>query len=126
MKKAMAMSMEADHEHNGEDNDGDNGVDVAMADNKNKKDDLESQLKDAGLGADELDLIQQIKAAKGITVTLNASDLAGLSKEEKIVKFRSVQNEYREEKRKNIVKIKLDKERRRRDGVKKAQDAQKT
>jgi len=125
MKKAMAMSMEPDDENNDTSNDPNVATkdddDVAMAENV---DDVHSQLKEAGLDEADLALIEQIKAAKGITVTLKASDLNGLSKEEKLAKFKDVQNKYRKEKQQNIVKMKLDKERRRREGIKKAQEAE--
>ena len=83
MQKAMKMSMEQDNDNddnaNNEDKDkdkeatGDNdGDDVAMEDKDKNKDskDVSDQLKDAGLSQEDLDLIQQIKAAKGISVTL--------------------------------------------------------
>merc|ERR1712154_303851 len=91
MKKAMAMSMEPDDENNDTSNDPNVATkdddDVAMAENKENVDDVHSQLKEAGLDEADLALIEQIKAAKGITVTLKASDLNGLSKEEKLAKF---------------------------------------
>ena len=81
MKKAMKMSMNEDDDEN-EDNsnkkDEEDG-DVNMADKATKsatkspsseKGDVREQLKDAGLNDDELELLEQIKKAKGITVSL--------------------------------------------------------
>lgn len=87
-------------------------------------DDVAADLKEAGLDDDDLKLLEQIKAAKGITVTLKASDLENLTKEQKIVKFKEIQDQYRKEKKQNEVKAKLEKERRRRENVQKAQEAE--
>merc|ERR1712056_31127 len=85
---------------------------------------MREKLKDAGLSQEDLDLIEQIKKAKGITVSLKMDDFVGLTKEEKVKKFKDVQNQYRKEKRQNIVKQKLEKERRRREGIKASQEAE--
>merc|ERR1712176_1625251 len=99
--------------------------DVDMSDKTSKKEDnVRDQLKDAGLNDDELDLLEQIKKAKGITVSLKMDDFVGLTKEEKVAKFKNIQNQYRKEKKQNLVKQKLEKERRRRDGIKAAQEAE--
>ena len=50
--------------------------------------------------------------------------IGGLTKEEKIAKFNEVRDKYRVRKQRNIVKTKLDKEKRRREGIKKAQEAE--
>merc|ERR1712228_793517 len=109
MKKAMKMSMtedeNADTSNNKQSEDGSGDVDMSDATNPNKSD-VREQLKDAGLNDDELDLLEQIKKAKGITVSLKMDDFVGLTKEQ------------------NLVKQKLDKERRRRDGIKAAQEAE--
>merc|ERR1712039_657392 len=103
--------------------------DVAMSDNatkspKKSEEEMREKLKDAGLSQEDLDLIEQIKKAKGITVSLKMDDFVGLSKEEKVAKFKSIQNQYRKEKKQHLVKQKLEKERRRRDGIKAAQEAE--
>merc|ERR1712014_229442 len=91
---------------------------------KKEEENVRDQLKDAGLNDEELDLLEQIKKAKGITVSLKMDDFVGLSKEEKVAKFKSIQNQYRKEKKQHLVKQKLEKERRRRDGIKAAQEAE--
>jgi len=106
------------------DDGGDGDVEMKEDDANGGGDDVANELADAGLDADDLKLLEQIKAAKGITVTLKLSDLKGLSKEEKVAKFKETQEQYRKEKKQNAVKMKLEKERRRREGVKKAQDAE--
>merc|ERR1712039_963919 len=103
--------------------------DVAMSDNatkspKKSEEEMREKLKDAGLSQEDLDLIEQIKKAKGITVSLKMDDFVGLTKEEKVKKFKDVQNQYRQEKKQNIVKQKLEKERRRREGIKASQEAE--
>jgi len=128
-----AESKENDNAENPSENaenagDGDNadGGDVAMADKESKEDadDVSAQLKAAGLGADELELLEQIKKAKGITHTLKASDLKGLSKEEKVAKFKETQELYRKEKKQNLVQQKLAKEKSRRAGIHAQQEAE--
>merc|ERR1712087_481383 len=74
---------------------------------------------DAGLGAEEIALLEQIKASKGITHTLKASDLKGLSKEEKVAKFKETQELYRKEKKQNLAK-----EKSRRAGIHAQQEAE--
>merc|ERR1719464_435157 len=64
---------------------------------ENEKANAESEAARLGLGAEDLELIEQIKKAKGITHTLKASDLVGLSKEEKLAKFKETQELFRKE-----------------------------
>merc|ERR1712141_427395 len=117
MAKAMAMSMD----QNGDNPEtADNDGDVEME----SKDELADELAAAGLSADDLELLQQIKAAKGITVTLKVSDLKGLSKEEKIAKFKETQEQYRKEKKQNKMKGNMAREKARREGIKKQQEAE--
>jgi len=135
MRQAMAMSMDQD------DNGNTNAIDDEAAnkikdDNKDNNDvtdaggddadgnSVSNQLADAGLSQDELALMEQIKASKGITVTLKPDDLKGLSKAEKVEKFREVREQYRKEQAQNVVKQKLDKERQRRENIHKAQEAE--
>jgi len=112
----------ADNEPKGDD-DGDGDVEM-KEEPKGDGDEVANELAAAGLDDDDLKLLEQIKAAKGITVTLKAADLKGLSKEEKIAKFKETQDQYRKEKQQNVVKMKLDKEKRRREGIKKQQEAE--
>jgi len=103
--------------------------DVAMADGSSsnseaEKAKAESEAARLGLGADDMELLEQIKKSKGITHTLKASDLAGLSKEEKIEKFKETQELFRKEKKQNLVLQKLEKEKRRRAGVHAGQEAE--
>merc|ERR1719189_3351058 len=112
LAQAMAMSMgQTGDRPDTADRDGD----VEME----SKDDLANELAEAGLSADDLELLQQIKAAKGITVTLKVSDLKGLSKEEKIAKFKETQEQYRKEKKQTKMKGNMAREKARREGIKK-------
>merc|ERR1719464_722775 len=91
---------------------------------ENEKANAESEAARLGLGAEDLELIEQIKKAKGITHTLKASDLVGLSKEEKLAKFKETQELFRKEKKQNLVLQKLEKEKRRRAGIHAQQEAE--
>ena len=54
----------------------------------------------------------------------NASDLKGLTKQEKMAKSEDVRDKYRKQKQENIVKSKLDEETQRRENIKKGEEAE--
>merc|ERR1712032_1395115 len=84
MAKAMKMSMNEDENTDSKKEENNGNEDVAMSDKTSadaqdaKPENVRDQLKDAGLNDDELDLLEQIKKAKGITVSLKMDDFVGL------------------------------------------------
>merc|ERR1711879_455191 len=71
-------------------------------------------------GDDMDDLLARIKAekaAKGLD-TLNMSELAGLTKEEKIALLEEKREKFRKQKEKNAIKEKMEKERKQREAIK--------
>eukprot|EP01083_Nonionella_stella_P187795 690912_1 len=116
MRKAMAMSMDNE--------DGkDTANDVNMTD-KTTSEDKGNASVDDGLSAEDRALIDQIRAAKGVHTTLKASDLKGLTAEEKKAKMKALRDKFRKEKKQSAMRAKIAKQKARRANIHANQDAE--
>lgn len=90
------------------------------ADAKNHEEVRNALLDDLDDG--EKELLRQIQEMKGTTVKLSMDELAGKSKEEKVAIFKKKQQQFRQEKAQAERRAQIDREKRRRENVKLAQE----